>query len=106
MAGLADDAPLNRRFILCGLTAILLAAMAILYAVGWSLSRPVQAAIGAAPSSLEAGAVAFSSQSGSTIHGWLSRAPARRGAILLLPGIRANRLSTVHCRQPSERPRR
>jgi len=87
---------LNRRFILFGFTAIVLAVAVGLYAVGWALTRPVQTTIGAAPSSLEAEAVAFSSQSGSTIHGWLSRAPARRGAILLLPGVRANRLSMVH----------
>ena len=83
-----------RRFVLFAFTAILLTAVG-LYAVGWALSRPVQAIIGAAPSSLDAEAVAFPSQSGSTIHGWLSRAPGRRGAILLLPGVRANRLSMV-----------
>jgi uncharacterized protein len=86
---------LNRRFILFGFTTILLVAAVGVYAVGWELSRPVQATIGAAPSSLDAEAVAFSSQSGSTIHGWLSRAPARGGVILLLPGVRANRLSMV-----------
>jgi alpha-beta hydrolase superfamily lysophospholipase len=85
---------LIRRFILYGFTAILLAVVG-LYAVGWALSRPVQTTIGAAPPSLEAETVTFSSQSGSTIHGWLSRARARRGAILLLPGVRANRLSMV-----------
>jgi alpha-beta hydrolase superfamily lysophospholipase len=66
-----------------------------LYALGWALSRPVQATIGAAPASLEAESVAFSSQSGATIHGWLSRPPGHRGAVLLLPGLRANRLSMV-----------
>jgi len=86
---------LIRRFIFFGFTAFLLAVAVGLYAVGWALSRPVQTTIGAAPSSLEAEALAFSSQSGSTIHGWLSRAPARRGAVLLLPGVRANRLSMV-----------
>jgi len=85
---------LIRRFVLFAFTAIFLTAVG-LYAVGWALSRPVQAIIGAAPPSLDAEAVAFPSQSGSTIHGWLSRAPGRRGAILLLPGVRANRLSMV-----------
>ena len=86
---------MNRRIILLGLTAALLAAALGLYAVGRALSRPVPATIGAAPSSLDAHAVAFSSRSGSTIHGWLSRTPGRRGAILLLPGVRGNRLSMV-----------
>src|SRR4051812_34827343 len=38
---------------------------------------------------LNAEAVAFSSQSGSTIHGWLSRPPDARGSVLLLPGAAA-----------------
>jgi alpha-beta hydrolase superfamily lysophospholipase len=85
---------LTRRFILLAFMAILLAAIGM-YAVGWALSRPVQTTIGDAPPSLEAEGVAFSSQSGSTIHGWLSQASGRRGTILLLPGVRANRLSMV-----------
>lgn len=85
---------LTRRFILFGFMAILLAAIGM-YAVGWALSRPVQTTIGGAPRGLEAEDVAFSSQSGSTIHGWLSQASGRRGTILLLPGVRANRLSMV-----------
>jgi fermentation-respiration switch protein FrsA (DUF1100 family) len=44
---------------------------------------------------LEAEAIAFSSQSGSVIHGWLSRASTPLGSILLLPAIRANRLSMI-----------
>lgn len=75
--------------------AALLAAVTGLYGLGWVLSRPVPAHIGPAPVSLDAEPVAFASESGSTIHGWLSRAPSARGAMLLLPGVRANRLSMV-----------
>jgi hypothetical protein len=64
---------LIRRFIFFGFTPLLLAAAIGLYAVGWALSRPIQRTIGAPPSSLEAEAVTFSSESGSAIHGWLSR---------------------------------
>lgn len=39
--------------------------------------------------------MSFPSESGSTIHGWLLRAPASRGSVLLLPGARANRLSML-----------
>jgi alpha-beta hydrolase superfamily lysophospholipase len=53
------------------------------------------ARIGPPPAWLEAEAVEFSSQSGSNIHGWLSRASSGRGSVLLLPAIRANRLSMV-----------
>ncbi len=84
-----------KRLILFGFVAVLLVAAIGLYAVGSALSRPVPAAIGAAPSTLEAEAVEFSSESGSKIRGWLSQAPASRGAVLLLPGVRANRLSMV-----------
>jgi fermentation-respiration switch protein FrsA (DUF1100 family) len=67
----------------------------LLYALGWALSRPEPKQIGPAPASLDAESVTFSSQSGSVIHGWLSRAPTAAGAILLLPGIHANRRSMV-----------
>ena len=66
-----------------------------LYSIGWALSHPVPAEIGAPPAELNAEAVAFPSQSGSTIHGWLSQPPDARGAVLLLPGVRGNRLSMV-----------
>lgn len=66
-----------------------------LYAVGWQLSRPVPARIGPAPPALHAASVSFRSESGSTIHGWLSPGTTGRGVILLLPGIRSNRLAMV-----------
>src|SRR5436190_14291793 len=84
-----------RRRIAFVLAAVFVAALAGLLAVGWALSRPVMADIGAPPASLDAEPVTFSSQSGSVIHGWLSRAPSARGSVLLLPGVRANRLSMV-----------
>ena len=86
---------MTRRRIWLAAAALVLGALLGLYAVGWKLSRPRYAKIGSPPASLDAEAVAFSSQSGSTIHGWLSRAPASRGSVLLLPGVRANRLSMV-----------
>jgi len=85
----------RRSWIAVGAGSLLVATAVALYAVGWSLSRPVPAGIGPPPVSLDAEAVAFSSQSGSLIHGWLSRVPSARGAVLLLPGVRANRLSMV-----------
>jgi alpha-beta hydrolase superfamily lysophospholipase len=73
----------------------LFAAAGGLYTVGWALARPVPVQVGPAPAELEAEAVAFPSQSGSVIHGWLSRPTAARASVLLLPGVRANRLSMV-----------
>jgi uncharacterized protein len=77
------------------LVVLLVAGLVVLYAVGGALSRPVPVRIGAAPAELHAEAVAFHSASGSTIRGWLSRGTPHRGAILLLPGVRANRLSMI-----------
>lgn len=70
------------------------AALIAVLVAGWELSRPVPVSVGNAPPELAATAVTFDSPSGSMIHGWLSRGWGR-GAVLLLPGLRANRLSMV-----------
>jgi alpha-beta hydrolase superfamily lysophospholipase len=44
---------------------------------------------------IHAESVVFPSESGSVIRGWVSRGAPHGGAVLLLPGIRANRLSMV-----------
>lgn len=72
----------------------MLVAVAGVYRIGAALSRPVQAHIGLPPSRLNAECVSFPSQSGAIIHGWLSHG-SRDGSVLLLPGVRANRLSMV-----------
>ena len=59
------------------------------------LSRPVPAQIGAPPADLHAEDVAFGSASGSVIRGWLSRGTRHGGVVLLLPGVRANRLAMI-----------
>jgi fermentation-respiration switch protein FrsA (DUF1100 family) len=63
--------------------------------VGWLLAHPVQMRIGNPPDDLNAEAVTFESDSGATIHGWWCPTQNAKGAVLLLPGIRANRLSMV-----------
>ena len=63
--------------------------------VGWMLVHPVQVQIGAPPADLNAQPVKFASDSGANVHGWWCPIENGRGAILLLPGIRANRLSMV-----------
>jgi uncharacterized protein len=75
--------------------ATLALAAAVAWGIGWLLSRPVPVRIGPAPADLFAEDVTFRSASGSVIHGWLSRGSPQGGAILLLPGVRANRLSMV-----------
>lgn len=63
--------------------------------VGWALAAPVQINIGQAPSDLGAQVVEFQSESGALVKGWWCPVDDRKGTALLLPGIRANRLSMV-----------
>jgi fermentation-respiration switch protein FrsA (DUF1100 family) len=63
--------------------------------VGWMLGHPVQVRIGDPPADLNAQPVNFKSDSGANVHGWWCPVRNSRGAVLLLPGIRANRLSMV-----------
>ena len=63
--------------------------------VGWLLAHPVQTRIGSPPTDLNAEAVTFPSDSGATVHGWWCPIQNAKGSVLLLPGIRANRLSMV-----------
>ncbi len=72
--------------------ALTLGVLAVVGA-GYALAHPVPARVGAPPPALHATSVTI--QSTSIIHGWFSRSSAHRGAVLLLPGVRANRLSML-----------
>ena len=74
---------------------MLLTGSLLVLGAGSMLSRPVPAAVGAPPEDLAAESVTFRSDSGSTIHGWFSQSAHANGVVLLLPGVRANRLSMV-----------
>jgi len=73
------------------LAILALAAALIEWVAFGTLAAPVPRAIGAAPAELQAVDVSFPSTSGTTIHGWLSQDAAGHGAVLLLPGVRADR---------------
>jgi alpha-beta hydrolase superfamily lysophospholipase len=75
-------------------TLVVLAVVCVI-GVGWLLARPVQARVGGPPADLNAQAVSFKSDSGADVAGWWCPISNDRGAVLLLPGIRANRLSMV-----------
>ena len=66
-----------------------------MFAIGWALAAPVQMHVGKPPEDLGARPVEFKSNSGAIVHGWWCPTTTSRGAVLLLPGIRANRLSMV-----------
>jgi fermentation-respiration switch protein FrsA (DUF1100 family) len=78
-----------------GILAFAAAVIVVSLVAGWALVRPIQAVIGKPPEELHAVPVAFPSDSGATLHGWWSPVATSGPAVLLLPGVRANRLSMV-----------
>jgi uncharacterized protein len=70
-------------------------ALAAILAAGWALAAPAQVSVGEAPGDLNAEPIEFPSDSGASVHGWWCPTENAPGAVLLLPGIRANRLSMV-----------
>jgi fermentation-respiration switch protein FrsA (DUF1100 family) len=85
---------MKRLFALAALLLVLIVFGVVL--VGWMLARPVQRRIGDSPADLGAQAVTFHSDSGAEVAAWWCPLPDGRGTILLLPGVRANRLSMVN----------
>jgi fermentation-respiration switch protein FrsA (DUF1100 family) len=84
--------------IICRAACVLLALATVLAAGTWIagdvLIHPASTAIGPPPDDLPINSVAFQSASGSLIHGWFIRGRGM-GAVLLLHGVRANRLSML-----------
>jgi pimeloyl-ACP methyl ester carboxylesterase len=81
--------------VLAACAILILIAITCTTSVGWLLAHPVQTAIGNPPADLNAEPVTFASDSGAIVHGWWCPIQNANGAVLLLPGIRANRLSMV-----------
>lgn len=63
--------------------------------VGLMLSAPAQIVIGAPPADLSAETVEFQSGSGATIRGWFVTGRPGGGAVVLMHGVRGNRLHMV-----------
>lgn len=74
---------------------LILVAIICAMSLGWLLAHPVQTRIGNPPADLDAEPVTFASDSNATVHGWWCPIQNAKGVVLLLPGIRANRLSMV-----------
>ncbi len=64
-------------------------------AAGLFLSAPARAVVGAAPADLPADSVAIASSSGATLRGWFVPGRPGGGAIVLMHGVHANRLSML-----------
>lgn len=84
-----------KRKVLILLPIIILLCVVILFVAGRLLTSPAVSVIGPLPTDITARAVRFSSQSGSTIHGWFIPGQPGAGAIVLMHGVRSNRLSML-----------
>src|SRR5437667_3543133 len=86
---------MNRKRLFALAAILLMIGIAVPFAIGWALAAPVQISVGKAPSDFGAETVEFKSDSGAVVKGWWCPTVNSRGVVLLLPGIRANRLSMV-----------
>jgi pimeloyl-ACP methyl ester carboxylesterase len=83
-----------RRVVVTVVAAMLLVS-ALTFGAGWILSHPVQQKVGEPPPDLHARSVLFQSDNSAKVHGWWCPVSRSHGSLLLLPGVRANRLSMV-----------
>lgn len=82
------------RIILVLISTFLVSALIVgTLAAGNVLIKPAKMNVGPPPPSLNAEAVGFTSRSGASIKGWFSAGASGQGAVLLLHGVRSNRLS-------------
>jgi len=85
---------MRKLFLACVIAAIVI-PLAGVWIAGAQLTAPAAETIGNPPPDLNAQPVQFASKSGSTIHGWFIPGQKNAGAIVLMHGVRANRLSMV-----------
>jgi uncharacterized protein len=74
---------------------LVLGLIASVTIAGVLLVSPVQAIIGDPPPALSAQPVEITSPSGATLHGWMAEGRPGGGFVVLMHGIRANRLAMV-----------
>jgi len=79
--------------ILCGLA--LAAGLAVVVLTGLRLSQPARAVVGPPPADMAAEVVALESGNGARIAAWFRPGLPGGGVVLLLHGVRANRLALV-----------
>ena len=81
--------------ILAVLIACAMAGFAAAFYAGSVSSAPAPSTVGSPPPDLPVEAVSFESGSGSRLSGWFLRGQPHRGGVLLMHGIRANRLEML-----------
>lgn len=74
---------------------LLITVIAVALIAGSVLTAPSRRSVGAPPLDLSARGVQFQSKSGVDIHGWFLSGKKDAGAIILMHGVRSNRLSML-----------
>lgn len=93
MAKPKDNVKAKKSVFVC-LVLVGAALIAVLVA-GNFLTAPAPQSIGELPSNLSGKSIEFSSGSGATIHGWFMPGKQGGGAVVLMHGVRSNRLSMI-----------
>lgn len=75
---------------------IIIISVIIVYIIGTILTQPSQQNIGEAPIELHAQDVSFKSKNGNVLSGWFIQGDVEKGGILLLHGVRSNRLQMLN----------
>lgn len=85
----------KRKLVIIFASGILLTLFVAAWLAGNVLTAPVHQSIGNLPPDFVGRSVEFPSASGATIHGWFIPGKKGTGAIVLMHGVRANRLSML-----------
>jgi fermentation-respiration switch protein FrsA (DUF1100 family) len=84
-----------KRAVIIGVVMIALLTFISIWIAGGLLTAPANQPIGNLPTELPVESVQFSSESGSTIHGWFIPGHKQGGAVVLMHGVRSNRTSML-----------
>jgi alpha-beta hydrolase superfamily lysophospholipase len=96
-SGLKSNLRLKRKLkiVACGILVAAVAFLLFAWHEGNVLVAPSNCEIGKPPADLPVYPVQFPSSSGATVHGWLVAGRPDKGVVILMHGIRANRLQLV-----------
>jgi fermentation-respiration switch protein FrsA (DUF1100 family) len=85
----------HKRKLLFATLLLLLTLFVGVWITGSVLTAPAQRSVGNVPSDMAASAIEFQSHSGATIKGWFIKGRKEAGAVVLMHGVRADRLSML-----------
>jgi pimeloyl-ACP methyl ester carboxylesterase len=88
--------PRIKRNLAIAIAVTILSSCVALWVIGGSLAAPQNRIIGEIPSDLTGRGVQFKSQSGSMLQGWFIPGRNGMGTVILMHGVRANRLSMLN----------